>query len=61
MIFKRTIVFLLAFVLLMTTTNFAQTSDKLPPIKYQEMTLEWGLLFSSFPRSLKIDGKKRWK
>ena len=43
MIFKRTIVFLLAFILLMTTTNFAQTSDKLPPIKYQEMTLKNGM------------------
>jgi len=43
MIFKRTIVFLLAFVLIMTTTNFAQTSDKLPPIKYQEMTLKNGM------------------
>ena len=41
--FKRTTVFLLAFVLLMTTTNFAQKSDKLPPIKYQEMTLPNGL------------------
>jgi zinc protease len=41
--FKRTTVFLLAFVLLMTTTNLAQKSDKLPPIKYQEMTLKNGL------------------
>jgi len=41
--FKRTTVFLLAFVLLMTTTNFAQKSDKLPPIKVQEITLKNGL------------------
>jgi len=41
--FKRTFVFLLAFVLLMTTTSFAQKGDKLPPIKYQEMTLKNGL------------------
>src|SRR4028119_1584228 len=43
---KRTIVFLLAFVLLMTTTtSFAQTNgaDKLPPIKYQDFTLPNGL------------------
>ncbi|MBA4183576.1 MAG: insulinase family protein [Acidobacteria bacterium] len=43
---KRTIVFLLAFVLLMTTTtSYAQTNsaDKLPPIKYQEFTLPNGL------------------
>ena len=43
---KRTIVFLLAFVLFMTTTtSFAQTNgaDKLPPIKYQEFTLPNGL------------------
>ncbi len=41
---KRTIVFLLAFVLLMTTTtSFAQKADKLPPIKYQEFTLPNGL------------------
>src|SRR4028118_520601 len=41
---KKTFVFLLAFVLLMTTTtSFAQTADKLPPIKYQEFTLPNGL------------------
>ncbi|MDQ3750106.1 MAG: hypothetical protein M3367_14020, partial [Acidobacteriota bacterium] len=27
----------------MTTTNLAQKSDKLPPIKYQEITLKNGL------------------
>ena len=41
--FKRTTVFLLAFVLLMTTTNRAQKGDKLPPIKVQEITLKNGL------------------
>jgi zinc protease len=42
---KRTIVFLLAFVLFMTTTtSFAQKGgDTLPPIKYQEFTLPNGL------------------
>jgi zinc protease len=41
---KRTIVFLLAFVLLMTTTTgFAQKGDKLPPIKTTEVTLKNGL------------------
>ncbi len=43
---KRTIVFLLAFVLLMTTTtSFAQKNggSALPPIKYQEFTLPNGL------------------
>ncbi len=43
MIFKKTIVFLFAFVLFMTTTNYAQKSEKLPPIKYQEITLKNGL------------------
>jgi zinc protease len=41
--FKKTIVFLLAFALLMTTDGFAQKNDKLPPIKYQEITLKNGL------------------
>ncbi len=43
MIFKRTIVFLFAFVLIMTTNAFAQKNDKLPPIKYQEFKLKNGL------------------
>ncbi|HLL99918.1 MAG TPA: pitrilysin family protein [Pyrinomonadaceae bacterium] len=40
---KRTIIFLLAFVLFMTTTVSAQRGDSLPPIKYREMTLKNGL------------------
>jgi zinc protease len=40
---KKTIVFLLAFVFLMTTTGFTQKSDKIPSIKYQEFTLPNGL------------------
>ncbi len=40
---KRTLVFLLALSLLMTTVISAQKSDKLPPIKYQEVTLKNGL------------------
>ena len=41
--FKRTIVSLFVFVLIMTTTLFAQKGEKLPPIKYNEMTLKNGL------------------
>ena len=40
---KRTIVFLLALSLFMTTLVSAQRSEKLPPIKYQEVTLKNGL------------------
>ena len=40
---KKTLVFLLAFALFMTTDAFAQKNDKLPPIKYQEVTLKNGL------------------
>ncbi|MCA1624196.1 MAG: insulinase family protein, partial [Acidobacteria bacterium] len=40
---KRTLVFLLALSLFMTTVVSAQKSDKLPPIKYQEVTLKNGL------------------
>ena len=43
MIFKKTLVFVFAVVLFMTTTVPAQKSDRLPPIKYQEMTLKNGL------------------
>lgn len=41
--FKRTFVFLLALSLFMTTMVSAQKSDKLPPIKYKEVTLKNGL------------------
>jgi zinc protease len=40
---KRTLVFLLAVVLFMTTTVSAQRGDNLPPIKYKEITLKNGL------------------
>jgi len=40
---KRTFVFLLAVSLLMTTVVSAQNSEKLPPIKYQEVKLKNGL------------------
>lgn len=40
---KKTFVFLFAFILIMTTNGFAQKNDKLPPIKYQEVTLKNGL------------------
>lgn len=40
---KKTFVFLLAFALFMTTNGIAQKNDKLPPIKYQEVTLKNGL------------------
>jgi zinc protease len=40
---KKTFVFLLAFALFMTTNGIAQKNDKLPPIKYQEITLKNGL------------------
>jgi hypothetical protein len=40
---KKTFVFLLAFVFLMTTISFAQKGDKTPTIKYQEFTLPNGL------------------
>lgn len=40
---KRTIVFLFVFVLVMTTTTFAQKGEKLPPIKFTEMKLKNGL------------------
>ena len=43
MIFKKTTVFLFIFVIVMTTTTYAQKSDKLPPIKYSEMRLKNGL------------------
>ncbi len=43
MIFKKAIVFLFAFVLLATTNSFAQKGEKLPPIKYKEITLKNGL------------------
>lgn len=43
MIFKKTIVLLFTFVLIMTNNSFAQKNDKLPPIKYKEMTLKNGL------------------
>ncbi|MGI8788811.1 MAG: M16 family metallopeptidase [Pyrinomonadaceae bacterium] len=43
MIFKKEIVFLFAFVMLMTSAVFAQKGDKLPPINYKEMTLKNGL------------------
>lgn len=41
--FKKTIVFVFAFVLFMTTGVKAQKSEKLPPIKYKETTLKNGL------------------
>ncbi|CAN5670648.1 pitrilysin family protein [soil metagenome] len=41
--FKRTFVFLFAFVLLMTSIVSAQKAEKLPPIKYKEITLKNGL------------------
>ena len=40
---KKGIVFLFALSMLMTTTIFAQRSDKLPPIKYEEYKLKNGL------------------
>ena len=40
---KKTFVFLLAFALFMTTDGIAQKNDKLPPIKYKEITLKNGL------------------
>lgn len=43
MILKRTIILLFAFVLIMTNNSFAQKSDRLPPIKYKELTLKNGL------------------
>ena len=43
MIFKRKMAFLFVLVLIMTTNSFAQKSDKLPPIKYQEFKLKNGL------------------
>ncbi len=43
MIFKKTFVFMFAVVLFMTTSVPAQMSDKLPPIKYKEITLKNGL------------------
>jgi zinc protease len=43
MIFKKTLVFMFAVVLFMTTSVPAQMGDKLPPIKYKEMTLKNGL------------------
>ncbi|CAN5179796.1 pitrilysin family protein [soil metagenome] len=41
--FKRTIAFLFVFVLIMTSMVSAQKSEKLPPIKYKEITLKNGL------------------
>ncbi len=41
--FKRTLSFLFVFVLLMTSIVSAQKSEKLPPIKYKEITLKNGL------------------
>lgn len=41
--FKKTLVFLFAVVLFVTTTVPAQKSEKLPPIKYKEYTLKNGL------------------
>ncbi len=41
--FKRTIAFLFVFVLTMTSMVSAQKSEKLPPIKYKEITLKNGL------------------
>ncbi|HXH70008.1 MAG TPA: pitrilysin family protein [Pyrinomonadaceae bacterium] len=43
MIFKKTLAFVFAVVLFMTTSVPAQMSDKLPPIKYKEITLKNGL------------------
>ncbi len=41
--FKRTFAFLFVFVLIMTSMVSAQQSEKLPPIKYKEITLKNGL------------------
>ncbi len=41
--FKKTLVFMFAVVLLTTTSAFAQMGDKLPSVKYKEMTLKNGL------------------
>ncbi len=43
MFLKRTIVSLFVLVFIMTTTLFAQKGEKLPPIKYTEITLKNGL------------------
>ncbi len=40
---KKSFVCLLVLISIMTTTIFAQSGDKLPPIKYQEFTLPNGL------------------
>ena len=54
---KRTIVFLLAIVLFMTTTtSFAQSAEKLPPIKYQEFTLPNDVIKTVFRRDLSKSG-----
>ena len=41
--FKRTLAFLFVIVLIMTSIVSAQKSEKLPPIKYKEITLKNGL------------------
>ncbi len=41
--FKKTIVSLFVVLLIMTTTNYAQKGEKLPPIKYTEIKLKNGL------------------
>ena len=41
--FKRNLAFLFVFVLIMTSMVAAQKGEKLPPIKYKEMTLKNGL------------------
>ena len=43
MSFKKTLVFMFAVVLLVTASVSAQMGDKLPPIKYKEITLKNGL------------------
>ncbi len=40
---KKTLVFLFALALFMTTNGFAQKNEKLPPIKYKEIILKNGL------------------